>query len=324
VFSRLRRSDAKIGKALPRPSACDFVALDFETANEKRGSACAIGVALVRNGQVIAESSTLINPETYFNPYCTAVNGITEDDVRAAPTLPQLWPELSELLDGQLVVAHNASFDIAVLRNMAARYGLTGGPSFDVLCTYRMARVAWPNIPSYSLGFLASRLQIVFNHHEAGDDARACAFVALAICHQLGIGGLGEAASALLFLPGRITPDSYHPFQLESLLRTTDGRIDADAHHPLYGKSICFTGTLNSMVRHDAMERVTEVGCDFKTSVSKQLDYLVVGDGDFVRFADGWQTGKLAKAVTLQEAGAPIEIIPEKDFLHFLLAGVQA
>jgi DNA polymerase III subunit epsilon len=288
VFSRLRRGGTSNGNALPSPSPCDFVALDFETANEKRGSACAVGVALVRDGEVIAEGSTLINPETYFNPYCTAVNGISEYDVRAAPTLPQLWPELAALLDGRIVVAHNASFDISVLRNTAARYGVTGGPSFDVMCTYRMARVAWPHLPSYSLGFLAPSLHIAFSHHEAGDDARACALVALAICDKLGLDSSSEVATALLILPGKITPDSYSPFQLESLLlRTTHGRPDADAYHLLYGRSICFTGTLNSMVRHDAMERVTDVGCDFKTSVSKKLDYLVIGDGDFVRFADG-------------------------------------
>jgi len=42
------------------------------------------------------------------------------------------------------------------------------------------------------------------------------------------------------------------------------------------------------MGRRDAMERVTAVGYDFKTNVSKHLDYLVIGDGDFVQFVDGW------------------------------------
>ena len=68
------------------------------------------------------------------------------------------------------------------------------------------------------------------------------------------------------------------------------------------------------------MVRVTEVGCDFKNSVSKKLDYLVIGDGDFVQFADGWRIGKLDKALSLREAGASIEIIPENDFLQLLLS----
>jgi len=141
----------------------------------------------------------------------------------------------------------------------------------------------------------------------------------MTICRALGVGGLHEAVAAHDFWPGRLTPDSYVPFGGPSLT-TVDGRGDADSDHPLYGKSICFTGTLASMVRRDAMERVTAVGCDFKTSVSKNLDYLVIGDGDFVQFADGWRTGKLQKALNVREAGGKIEIIPEKDFLHLLLS----
>lgn len=316
-----RRVAAAVG--LPAASVCDFVAIDFETANEKRGSACAVGIAQIRHGEIVAHGSTLIDPETYFNPYCTAVNGIDEDAVRGAPTLPQLWPELTVLLDGQLVVAHNASFDMSVLRNTAARYEVGAGPSFDVLCTYRMARVVWPGLPSYSLGYVSPQLGITFNHHEAGQDASACATVALAMCSELGVLSLVAAVGVLGVLPGRMAPDSYTPFQValdHGSLTAVDGREDADPSHPLYGRTICFTGALLSMVRRDAMERVTEVGGNFRNSVSKKLDYLVIGDGDFVQFADGWRTGKLLKALELRRAGAPIEIIPENDFLHMLLA----
>lgn len=189
-----------------------------------------------------------------------------------------------------------------------------------MLCTYRMARATWPGFPSYSLGYLAPALGIAFEHHQAGDDARACAFLALAICRTLGVAGLHEAVAAHDFWPGRLTPESYIPFREYRSLTTVDGREDVDSDHPLFGKSICFTGTLASMVRREAMERVTSVGCDFKTSVSKNLNYLVIGDGDFVQFADGWRTGKLQKALSLREAGGTIEIIPEKDFLHMLLS----
>ena len=318
LLDLFRRRPAK-PTGLPPPTQCDFIAIDFETANETRGSACSVGVSQVRGGQVVAEGLTLINPETYFNPYCSMVNGIEESDVQGAPTLPELWPTLTALLDGQLVVAHNASFDMSVLRNTAARYGMSDGPGFDVLCTYRMAKATWPDFPSYSLGYVAPALGIGFEHHQAGDDARACAFVALAICGTLHVAGLHEAVAAHDFWPGRLTPESYVPFR-ERSLTTADGREDVDSHHPLFAKSICFTGTLASMVRRDAMERVTAVGCDFKTSVSKNLTYLVIGDGDFVQFADGWRTGKLQKALSLREAGGKIEIIPEKDFLHLLLS----
>lgn len=315
LFRRLRAKPT----GLPRPIECDFLAIDFETANNTRGSACAVGLTQMRLGQVIGEGSTLINPETHFDPYCSAVNGITESDVQEAPTLPDLWPTLCALLDGQLVIAHNASFDMAVLRNAAARHALSGGPAFAVLCSYRMARATWPRLPSYSLGYLAAALGIPFEHHQSGDDARACALVSLALCRARGVAGLPEALAAHHFTAGHMTSESYIPFR-DTPLIAVHGREDAASDHPLYGKSICFTGTLASMVRRDAMERVIAVGCDFRTGVSKTLDYLVIGDGDFVQFADGWRTGKLQKALGWREAGALIEIIPEKDFLQLLLS----
>jgi DNA polymerase-3 subunit epsilon len=316
-----RRSVAPSG--LPNPQPCDFVAIDFETANETRGSACSVGIAQVRDGQVVAEGATLINPETYFNPYCTAVNGIDEDDVRTAPTFSDLWPELSAVLDGQTVVAHNASFDMSVMRNTAARYEVAGGPEFDLFCTYRMARVTWPEMPSFSLGYVAPAIGVTFEHHEAGNDARACALVALAVCRTLAVLALADAAAELKFVPGRMTATSYQGFHLAEYaagLHAMDGNADADPEHPLYGKSVCFTGGMLSMVRRDAAARVVDVGGDFKNSVSKKLDYLVIGDADFVQFADGHRTGKLDKAITLRDAGAPIEIIPENDFLQLLLS----
>jgi DNA polymerase-3 subunit epsilon len=250
LLDLFRRRPAK-PTGLPQPAPCDFIAIDFETANETRGSACSVGVTQVRDGRVVAEGLTLINPETYFNPYCSAVNGITESDVLGAPTLPDLWATLSALLEGQLVVAHNASFDMSVLRNTAARYQLSGGPGFDVLFTYRMARATWPDFPSYSLGYIAPALGITFEHHQAGDDARACAFIALAICRTLGVPGLHEAVAAHGFWPGRLTPESYIPFREFRSLTTVDGRDDVDSDHPLFGKSICFTGTV--LFRLDAL-----------------------------------------------------------------------
>ena len=73
-----------------------------------------------------------------------------------------------------------------------------------------------------------------------------------------------------------------------------------------------------SMTRPEAAERIVEFGADFKKNVSAQTDMLVIGDADFVRFADGWQTGKLKTALTLKADGVDIEIVGERDFLALL------
>lgn len=305
---------------LPNPSAADFVAIDFETANETRGSACAVGVALVREGQVVASGSTLIDPETYFNPYNQMIHGIDEDDVARARTFPQLWPELSRILAGQNVVAHHAPFDMSVLRSMAARYQLEG-PEFSVHCSRRLAKATWPSAQSYSLGWLAPTLGIEFEHHVAGEDAIACGQLTSMICRHHAVYDLADLSQQLGFLPGRVASRSYQPFRVRGRGKLTAraGDPDADPEHPLYDKTICFTGTLASMPRREAAEQVTSVGAHFRNTVSRKLDYLVIGDADFVAFADGWVTGKLRRAREFLEEGFPIEVIPERDFLELLL-----
>jgi DNA polymerase-3 subunit epsilon len=122
-------------------------------------------------------------------------------------------------------------------------------------------------------------------------------------------------------MPGRITADSYSAFSSTAAAGQLTGRHgddDADPENPLYGRSVCFTGTLASMPRSAAVELACAQGADFKKNVSKQLSYLVIGDGDFVAFADGWATGKLTKARALITEGAAIEIIPEREFLTLL------
>lgn len=306
--------------------ACDFVAIDFETANETRGSACSVGVTQVSGGRLVGEGAQLINPEQPFNGYNTYIHGISEEDVANAPTFAQLWSTLSALLDGRIVVAHNASFDISVMRNSAAHYTLTEGPTFDVFCTYRLAKRVWPSLPSYSLGYLAPAQGIQFDHHDAAEDARACALLVEAMYQSAGVTTLHALTELIGARPGRVTSSSYEPlhqFAHGTDLAAAAGNAQADQEHPLYGKSVCFTGGMESMPRRVARDEVVAVGCDFRNSVSKTLTYLVIGDADFVAFTDGWQTGKLKRALELIDVGAGIEVLPERGFLELLHEGKE-
>ncbi len=86
----------------------DFVAIDFETANEYRDSACAIGLTRVRSGAVEETTYHLIRPaELRFADMNTYIHGITADMVADCPTLRDLWPELQGFIEDSLLVAHN-------------------------------------------------------------------------------------------------------------------------------------------------------------------------------------------------------------------------
>ena len=129
----------------------NFVAIDFETANEQRSSPCSIGLAIVKNGQIQESYARLIRPaECRFNPRNVAIHGIHPKDVENEPEFPQIWEEVLSYIEEGTLVAHSAKFDMSVLSNTLMYYQLPE-PSFRYLCTVKVAKAVWPSIGSYTL-----------------------------------------------------------------------------------------------------------------------------------------------------------------------------
>ncbi|PWC34767.1 exonuclease [Azospirillum sp. TSO35-2] len=192
------------------PGRDHAVAIDFETANETRTSACSIGVAWIENGRVTATEEHLIRPrELRFNSFNSAIHGIRAGDVADAPEFPEVWGRLRERMEGRLILAHNAAFDISVLRHTLTDYGLDW-PDCAYLCTVVLARRAWPTLTAHKLNHLAEFLGIALDHHHAGSDAEACGRIALAAARELGLFGLAEVAGTGISF-GRIAPGGYTP-----------------------------------------------------------------------------------------------------------------
>jgi DNA polymerase-3 subunit epsilon len=183
-----------------------WAAIDFETANQTRGSACALGIAIVEDSQVVQRSSWLIRPPTPdFNPYNVMIHGITADDVASAPTFDVLWPSIQGLLEGRPVVAHNASFDTSVLRHSLDAYGLPW-PNLKYVCTRVLAKKVWTDLLSYSLPVVADRCGIKFLHHDPEEDAVASAEVALRCCEALSTPEPAAVAEAARLRIGALSP----------------------------------------------------------------------------------------------------------------------
>ncbi len=158
----------------------NFIALDFETANPKRFSACSLALTVIRNNQIVDEMYSLIKPPTDFSPNNIRIHGITPKDVAKAPTFAQLWPHISSFFDpNKLIVAHNAPFDCSVLRKTLEYYTLSM-PNFFVLDTLKTSRNLLSGLPNYKLNTVCDFLQIpLVHHHNALDDSRACAEILL-------------------------------------------------------------------------------------------------------------------------------------------------
>lgn len=99
-----------------------------------------------------------------------------------------------------------------------------------------------------------------------------------------------------------------------------DGEDEELPDTALAGKRVLFTGTLESMTRKEAQARVLEAGGETPSSVSRTLDYLVIGDADLERFNAGWRSSKLKKAekYNAEHDEADIKIIGESEFLALL------
>jgi len=187
------------------------VAIDFETANENRTSACAIGLAWIDEGRVTAVEETLIRPpEMRFSSWNIAIHGIRPRDVENAPSFAELWPDLVRRIDGRLIVAHNASFDISVLRHSLELVGLAP-PECRFLCTVALARRVWPDLPRHRLNDVSDYLNLELDHHRAGSDAAACAAILLATLKATETTGADDLSAKTGVTPGDLGPDRYVP-----------------------------------------------------------------------------------------------------------------
>jgi DNA polymerase-3 subunit epsilon len=102
----------------------DWVAIDFETATGRRASACAVGLVYVSRGRTIGMESFLIQPPgNVYSGFNISIHGIHPSMTQDSPTFDELWPALENRIDGRPVVAHNASFDMSVLRRELDRSG---------------------------------------------------------------------------------------------------------------------------------------------------------------------------------------------------------
>ena len=153
----------------------NFTAIDFETANERRESACAVGVVRVRGGQITDTYATLLRPTVLRVDWRNQqVHGISEAELREAPSLADVWPELLPYLHRQPVAAHNSAFDVSVLEYSCRDFGVPI-PAFHALCSVKLAKLCWPHFERHKLDHVAGQFGIPLNHHDALSDARACA-----------------------------------------------------------------------------------------------------------------------------------------------------
>ena len=155
-----------------------YIAFDVETPNRWNNRMSAIGITVIEGGEIVDSFFSLVDPEQPFDAFNARLTGINEARIQGAPTFPELWTEIEPILSSGILVAHNAPFDIGVLRKCLWDYGIRWRAQAPVLCTVIMGRRLLPGI-SHRLNDLCAYYGIELDHHQADSDSRACAQILL-------------------------------------------------------------------------------------------------------------------------------------------------
>lgn len=176
----------------------NFSAIDFETANSNSASACSVGLIRVREGVVVDRQYWLIQPPEAFAaflPWNIKIHGITPEQVEFAESWEQQLPRLLDFLGDDIVVAHNAGFDMGVIKGACAAT-IQPTPKLRYLCSVQVARKTY-ELPSYKLPSAAAAAGFrEFSHHDALADAEASAAIISDAAGRHGVDDLDALAKA--------------------------------------------------------------------------------------------------------------------------------
>ena len=155
-----------------------YIVFDVETPNRANNRMSAIGISAIKDNRIVANYFSLVNPETYFDYFNTRLTGIDTEKVKGAPNFAKLWKIVEPVMSKGILVAHNAVFDMSVLRHCLRDYGITWKPTADYLCTVQIGRRVLPDI-KHNLDVMCNHYGISLDHHQADSDSRACAEILL-------------------------------------------------------------------------------------------------------------------------------------------------
>lgn len=292
-----------------------YIVLDVETPNRNNNRISQIGLIEICNGTIKNDYSSLINPETGFDQINTKLTNISSEDVMQAPTFIDYWPRIKTLFESNIVVAHNASFDLNVLYKTLFHYKIEF-PKIQYICTYEQAMKDMMELPKYSLADLSKHFGILQdNAHNAHDDAYTC--------HQI---FEKMKISGLIFSPKLfIAPDISVLSEADKLVHEPNPNKDNLTVEIPYSEPsrinikeqrFVLTGIFSTIPRKDFISYIENNGGTVTSSVSGRTNYLLVGNKPEPAWAHGNYGKKIEKAIDLRNQGKENPIILKES--HFV------
>lgn len=304
----------------------EFLAIDFETASRYEYSPCSVAIYKFNKESHQKLLSTLINPgDVYFDPKLTEIHGITKNMVQNAPSIKDVLNEICHTIEKQFLFAHNASFDIHKIIDGCNQYNISI-PSFKYADSLMLSKRTWTGLINYKLNTVCDFLHIDLDHHNADSDTLACGNIVLKAMEAHNTDNLYQLLENIKYSYGfydanKLTTAFSHSnsnINSKSDYQTVkEIEINTNCASLISGKVIAFTGAL-SISREEAMKLAAKYGATPAASVTKQTNYLVVGNGDYGNFKLGNKSNKMLKAEQLIAKGQDLEMINEDYFYELL------
>lgn len=309
----------------------DFVAIDFETANTNMNSACSIGLVEVKNNKIVNSFYSLIQPPTLqFDEKNIEITNIHPEDVKNVPKFPDIWNDIKHYFTSDnIITAYNATFDMDVLKNCLLEYDLTI-PNFEYVCAMDITNKICPtDAGKRSLEYRCKFLDVSLeNNHNALCDATSCAEIVIKTMNIKKSINFTEFFNFLSQLniknfydlkPYKVFPtkqaNKFNKVKIKEISPTVEC---FDENNDFFNKSVVLTGDLNSFSRKDAMQKVVNLGGTLKSTVSKKVDYVIVGKQDKTIVGEDGLSSKEKRALELINDGYDIKIINESEFLKII------
>ncbi len=290
----------------------NYIVFDIETTglDSSYDEIIEIAALKVKNNKVISQFHSLIKPTQEIDEYITELTGITNEMVADAPSIQQILPKFVEFVGNDILVGHNVNFDINFVYDYLCRNEFEGLKN-NFIDTMRLARKLLPELQHHRLIDLAMFFNVdASNNHRSLKDCE----ITLNIYEKLKE-LVFEKYSDIESFKNAFKKHSGNSFKAKDIV-TTNTEFDVD--NLFYGKYVAVTGTLEKMLRKEAMQIIVDLGGYCEDGVTKKTNYLILGNNDYNPILRGKKSSKLIKAEKLKLEGNDIEIISENVFYDII------
>ena len=308
----------------------EFLTIDFETASRYEYSPCSVSIYSFNNRIEKQLLSTLINPgDVYFDPKLVKLHGITQENVQNAPKIKDVLNDICNMISDKFIFAHNAGFDISKIIQGCNIYNIKI-TNFKYADSLMIAKRTWNGLINYKLDTICEYLNISLNHHNADSDALACGKIVLNAVDFYKTASINNLLDIIKYKYGYYENNEFYPAHSQRIYKNTktkktksdydrvkEVQIVPNIDNLLNGKIIVFTGAL-SIPRQKAMQLAASSGAIPAPSVTKETNYLVVGNDDYGNFKLGNKSNKMIKAEKLIAEGQELEMIDEDTFFELI------